>query len=141
MTYCRGRLSRNKETFVATRGGKIGPTLWASPVHQELGSGWAIKLLTRKKPCQNFPGPIWSDPVWLDPAQPTRIFSPSKGYLARPARFLGRAGLLKFRPKKSGPILARPCFGPAHCWPGPTRPIASSSRDIVTTKKQNIVAT
>ena len=25
------------------RGGKIGPTQWASSVHPELGLGWAIK--------------------------------------------------------------------------------------------------
>ena len=36
--------------LVATpRGGKIGPTRWASPVRPELGPGWAIKLLARKK--------------------------------------------------------------------------------------------
>ena len=27
-----------------SRGGKIGPTRWASPIHPELGPGWAIKL-------------------------------------------------------------------------------------------------
>ena len=30
--------------------------------------------------------------------------------------------MLKFWPEKIGPILARPGFGPAHCWPDPARP-------------------
>ena len=102
-------------------GGKIGPTRWASPVHPELGPGWAIKLLALKKSCQIWPDPIWLGPVWPDPSHPN-LFLPSKGYLAQPARFLRRVGLLKFWPEKSGPILARPGFGPAHC----CRPIASS---------------
>ena len=102
-----------------SRGGKIVPTRWASPVHPELGPGWAIKLLARKKPGQIWPGLIW-------PGSP-EFFLPLKGYLARPTRFLGRAGLLKFWPEKSWPILARPGFGPAHYWPDPARPIASSS--------------
>ena len=56
-------------------------------------------------------------------ARPARFFFlPSKGYLALPARFLGRVELLKFWPEKSWPILARPDFGPAHCWPCPARP-------------------
>ena len=117
------------------RGGKIGPARWASPVHPELGSGWAIKLLARKKSDQIWPGPIWLGPVWpyptrFDPVWPytTRFgppdffFLPSKCYLARPARFLRRAGLLKFWPEKTGPILARPDFGPTHCWPDLARP-------------------
>ena len=105
-----------------TRGGKIGPAHWASPVHPELGPGWAIKLLAQKKPGQIWSGPIWPCLVWPDPARPALIFLPSKGYLARPALFLGRAGLLKFWPKKFEPILAWLGFGPAHCWPGPARP-------------------
>ena len=32
-----------------SRGGKIDPTRWASPIHPKIGLGWAIKLLTRKK--------------------------------------------------------------------------------------------
>ena len=43
------------------RGGKIGLTRWASPIHPELGSGWAIKLLARKKPGQIWLGPVWPD--------------------------------------------------------------------------------
>ena len=102
---------------VVNRGDKIGPTRWASPVHSELGSGWAVKLLARKKP-----GQIWPVPIWPGPARSARIFLPSKGYLARPARFLRRAGLLKFWPEKIEPILDRPGFGPTHCWPDPARP-------------------
>ena len=94
---------------INSRGGKIGPARWVNPVHPELGPGWAIKLLARKKPGQIWPGPA-------------DFFLPSKGYLARPARFLGQAGLLKFWLEKTGPILARPGFGPAHCWPDPARP-------------------
>ena len=102
------------------RGGKIGPIWRASPVHPELGSGWVIKLLVIIKSGQIWSGPIWSGPVWPDPAE---FFLPSKGYLARPARFLRRAGLLKFWPKKSdpiwpGPVLAQPTVGPTQ----PARP-------------------
>ena len=106
----------------ALRGGKIGLTRWASPVYPELGPGWAIKLLARKKQGQIWPGLIWPRPVWPDPTWPPEFFLPSKGYLARPAWFLGRVGLLKFWPVKYRPILARFNFGPAHYWPGPTRP-------------------
>ena len=38
-----------KQEDMGGRGGKIGPTWWASPVHPELGPGWAIKLLAQKK--------------------------------------------------------------------------------------------
>ena len=38
--------------MMTSSGGKIGPTRWASPVHPELGPGWAIKLFARKKPGQ-----------------------------------------------------------------------------------------
>ena len=110
--------------FETVRGGKIGPTQWAgptrwaSPTRPELGPGWAIKLLARKKP-----GQIWPDPVWPSQARPARIFFlPLKDYLARPSRFLGQAGLLKFWPKKIGPILAWPDFGSAHYWPCPAQP-------------------
>ena len=53
---------------VPTRCGKIGPARWASPIHPELGPGWAIKLLARKKLGQVWPGPIWPGPVWPDSA-------------------------------------------------------------------------
>ena len=53
---------------------KIDPIRWASPVHLELGPGWAIKLLARKKSGQIWLGPIWPGPVWLDPVRPARIF-------------------------------------------------------------------
>ena len=42
---------------VGTRGGKIGPVRWASPVRPKLGPGWAIKFLARKKSGQIWPGP------------------------------------------------------------------------------------
>ena len=98
------------------RGGKIGPARWASPVRPKLGPGWAIKFLAPKKL-----GQIWPGPVWPSPAHPI-FFLPLKYYLAQLTRFLGRARLFKFWPEKIGPILAPPGFGPAHCWPGPTRP-------------------
>ena len=108
-----------KNSPLMSRGGKIGPTRWASPVRPELGPGWAIKILARKKPDQIWPGPMWPGPVWPSP----NFLLPLKDYLARPARFLGRVGLLKFWPEKIGPILARPTFGP-------TRPIASSTHEF-----------
>ena len=61
------------------KGGKIGPTRWASPFHPELGPGWAIKLLALKKygqiwPNPIWPGPVWPSQVWLDPFRSIRIF-------------------------------------------------------------------
>ena len=96
--------------FPATRGGKICPTRWASPVRPKLGPGWAIKLLARKKIGPNLarPGPAWPNFFW-----------PLKDYLARPARFLGRAGLLKYWPT----------VGPTQ--PDPARPIATSTCDML----------
>ena len=41
--------SENNNLFVYDRGVKIGPIRWASPIRPKLGSGWAIKLLARKK--------------------------------------------------------------------------------------------
>ena len=52
------------------RGGKIGPTRWASSVRPKLGPGWAIKLLARKKSGQIWPGPVWPSPIWPGPATP-----------------------------------------------------------------------
>ena len=60
--------------MLKSRGGKIGPTQWASPVRPKLGPGWAIKFLARKKPGQIWPGPVWPSPVWPGPARPARIF-------------------------------------------------------------------
>ena len=54
------------------RGGKIGSTRWASPVRPKLGSGWAIKLLARKKPGQIWPGPVLVQPT-VGPARPARL--------------------------------------------------------------------
>ena len=53
----------------ASRGGKIGPAGWASPVRPKLGPGWAIKFLARNKP-----GQIWPGPVWPGSARPSRFF-------------------------------------------------------------------
>ena len=61
--------SREATTRSEARGGKIGPTRWASPVRPKLGPGWAIKLLARKKSGQIWPRPnvfclektIWPD--------------------------------------------------------------------------------
>ena len=57
-----------------SRGGKIGPIRWASPVGPELGPGWAIKLLARKKSGQIWSGPIRPGPIWPGSARSTRIF-------------------------------------------------------------------
>ena len=50
------------QRFFEARGGKIGPTRWASLVRPKLGPGWAIKLLARKKPGQIWPSPVWPGP-------------------------------------------------------------------------------
>ena len=96
----------------AARGGKIGPTRWASPVRPKLGPGWAIKLLALKKP-----GQIWPGPVWPGPARPARIFFTLK-------RLFGPTGPV-FRLGWAVKILARKNranFGPTRFWPGPARP-------------------
>ena len=107
--------------LLRTRGGKIGPIRWVIPVRPKLGPGWAIKLLAQKKSGQIWPGP------------------------ARPARFFGRAGLLKFWPEKTEPILAQPGFGPAHCWPSPSLarparlpPLLRTSHDLTKKKKKKV---
>ena len=43
---------------IISRDENFGPVSWASPVHMELGLGWAVKLLIRKKS-----GQIWLGPV------------------------------------------------------------------------------
>ena len=53
------------------RGGKIGPTRWVSPIHPELGSGCAIKLLVQKKIEPNLARSNMDRP---DPAQSVRFF-------------------------------------------------------------------
>ena len=68
--------------MVMSRGGKIGPTRWASSVGAELEPDWAIKLLARKKSGQIWPGLIWPDLVWPGPVRPARIFFSLKDYLA-----------------------------------------------------------
>ena len=104
--------------WLLSRGGKIGPARWASPIHPELGPGWAIKLLARKKLSKIWPSPIWLGSVWPTRPGSPEYFFPSKGYLARPTRFLGQAGPLKFWPEKTGQILAQP---------SPARLIANST--------------
>ena len=97
-----------------SRGGKIGPTRWASPVHLELGPGWTIKLLARKKPGQIWLGPIWPGPVWPDLARPALIFFAFKR-LFGPTSSVFRAGW-------AAKILARKIranFGPTRFWPNP----------------------
>ena len=101
------------------RGGKIGLTRWVSPIHPELRSGWAIKLLAQKKS-----GQIWPDPIWPDPTRPARIFFTFKR-LFGPISPIFRAGwatkilarknrvnfgLARFQPS---PLLARPSRLPA----------------------------
>ena len=96
------------------RGGKIGPIRWASPVRPELGRGWTIKLLVRKKSGQIWPGPTW----------PARFFFTFKR-LFGPTSPVFRAGwVVKFLARKN-----RVNFDPAWFWPSslltlpnPTRP-------------------
>ena len=52
-----------KWNLVISRGGKIDPIRWVSLARPKLGPGWAIKLLSRKKTGQIWPGPIWSGPA------------------------------------------------------------------------------
>ena len=96
------------------RGGKIGPTRWASSVLPKLGPGWAIKLLAQKKPGEIWPGPVWPSPVWPGQARPARIFFALK-------RLFGPTGPV-FRAGWAVKILARKNranFGPARFWPSP----------------------
>ena len=98
--------------MVMSRGGKIGPTRWASLIRPKLGSGWAIKLLARKKL-----GQIWPGPVWPGLVRPVRIFFSFK-------RLFGLTSPV-FRAGWAVKILAlknRANFGPA-------RPIASSGNE------------
>ena len=96
-----------------SRGGKIGSTRWASPIHPELGPGWAIKLLARKKLGQIWPGPIWPDPTY----QKFFFFTFKK--LFGPTSPVFRAGwAAKILAKRTDqfwpcPILAQPTIGPA----------------------------
>ena len=104
---------RSSVLLLRLRGGKIGPARWANPVHPELGPGWAIKLLARKKSGQIWPDPIWPGLVCPDPARPARIFFAFK-------RVFGPTSPV-FRAGWATKILARPGFDPAHCWPSPAR--------------------
>ena len=86
-----------------TRGGKICPTRWASPVRPELRPGLAIKLLARKN----------SGPIWPDPIRPVRIFFAFKR-LFGPISSVFRTGwAVKILVRKIGPIFARPGRLPA----------------------------
>ena len=94
-----------------TRGGKIGPARWASPVRPKLGPGWAIKFLARKKPGQIWPGPVWPSPVW--PGPPEFFFALKR--LFGPIGPVFRAGwAVKILARKN-----RANFSPARFWPGP----------------------
>ena len=100
--------------LTVSRGGKIGLARWASPIHPELGPGWAIKLLARKKLGQIWPGPIWPGLVWPDPARPARIFFAFKR-LFGPTSPVFRAGwATKILARKN-----RANFGPTRFWPSP----------------------
>ena len=72
--------------MLTRRGGKIDSIRWASSVCPELGPGWAIKLLVRKKS-----GQIWPGLVWPGLAQPVRIFFTFK-WLFGPINPVFRAG-------------------------------------------------
>ena len=51
---------------IRSRGDKIGPVRWASPVRPKLGPGWVIKFLALKKSGQIWPGPVWPGPARLN---------------------------------------------------------------------------
>ena len=109
--------------FDVIRGGKIGPTRWASPVRSKLGLGWAIKLLARKKPGQIWPGLVWPGSMWLGPARSARFFFALK-------RLFGPTGPV-FRAGWAVKILARKNranFGPA-------RPARLPPLDVIQTIK------
>ena len=96
------------------RGGKIGPTRWASPTRSKLGPGWAIKLLARKNRAKF--GPAWYGPVRYSPARPGQ---PEFFFTLK--RLFGPTGPV-FRAGWAVKILARKNranFGPARFWPGP----------------------
>ena len=61
--------TKNTMSCLSSRGGKIGPIRWASPIRSELGLGLTIKLLVRKKSGQIWPDPIWPSPVWFGPLE------------------------------------------------------------------------
>ena len=95
----------------ASRGGKISPIRWVSPVRPKLGLGWAIKLLARKKPGQIWPGPIWPD--MARPGQTEFFFALKR--LFGPTNSVFRTGwAVKILVRKN-----RANFGPARFWPGP----------------------
>ena len=98
--------------IILHRGGKIGRTRWASPIRPELGPGWAIKLLARKKPGQIWPGPVWPGPVWPDLTR-TNFFSFKRLFDSTNPIF--RAGwAVKILARKN-----QANFGPAWFWPNP----------------------
>ena len=100
--------------YLGSRGGKIGPTRWASPVHPELGPSWAIKLLARKKSGQIWPYPIWPGPVWFDPARPVRIFFTFKRLFGPTSPVFMAGWAIKILVRKN-----RANFGPTLFWPSP----------------------
>ena len=111
---------------VNNRGGKIGPTRWASLVRPKLEPDWAIKLLARKKPGQIWlspvwPGPVWPSPVWPGPARPARIFFALKRPFSPTGPIFWAVWAVKILARKK-----RANFGPAQ--PGPALPIATSSK-------------
>ena len=97
-----------------SRGGKIGPARWASPVRPKLGPSWAIKFLARKKPGQIWPGPVRPSPVWPGPARPARIFLALKRLFGPTAPVFRAGWAVKIVARKN-----RANFGPARFWPGP----------------------
>ena len=96
------------------RGGKICSTRCASPIHPELGPGWAIKLLARKKSGQIWPVPIWPGPVWFDPTQPARIFFAFKRQFGPTSSFFRAGWATKILARKN-----RANFGSTRFWPSP----------------------
>ena len=101
-------------TNLTTRGGKIGPARWASPVRPKLGPGWAIKFLARKKSGQIWPGPVWPSPVWPGPARPARIFFALRRQFDQTGPVFRAGWAVKIVARKN-----RANFGLARFWPGP----------------------
>ena len=128
---------------MASRGGKIGPVRWVSPVRSNLGQGWVIKFLTRKKLGQIWPGPVWPSPIWPGPTRPARIFFcferlfGSTGPVFRAGwavKMLTRKNQVNFGQARfwPGPLLARPSpVRPARLPPLVARPISSFYEETI----------
>ena len=97
------------------RGGKIGPTRWASSIRPKLRPGWAIKLLAQKKSGQIWPGLVWPGPAHQNFFCLKRLFGPPSpvfrvGWVVK---ILARKNRANFDLARFWPGLAQP--GPPDC--------------------------